>query len=177
MVASKAFVALVLAVVALAAPSRRQITEPPPEDRVTCTYVLTPDPPVVDDSTLDGDHEFDWTITRQISVESPSGTGWVFVSRLPNIYSVPQPLLTSSSRLSDYQSVPVPWIHNTDGSYEVNATTASNGLSADELKAIVTAWPGSTLQGRFVAEWEVGSVTCQDSAADTGDVEGVKFSL
>ncbi|KAL0061848.1 hypothetical protein AAF712_011290 [Marasmius tenuissimus] len=124
MVASKAFVTLVLAVVALAAPSRRQITEPPPEDRVTCTYVLTPDPPVVDDSTLDGDHKFDW-----------------------------------------------------NGSYEVNATTASNGLSADELKAIVTAWPGSTLQGRFVVEWEVGSVTCQDSAADTGDVEGVKFSL
>ncbi|KAK1225686.1 hypothetical protein PQX77_011352 [Marasmius sp. AFHP31] len=170
MVASKVLVALALTAVALAAPSRRQITEPPPEDRVTCTYVLTPDPPVVDDSTLDGDHELDWNCHRKPK------RNWLGIRGSLSHHPIAS-LTVIDILASKYQGTPVPWIHNTDGSYDVNATTASNGVSADELKAIVTAWPGLTLPGRFVAEWEVGSVTCQDSAADTGDVEGVKFSL
>ncbi|KAK1219055.1 hypothetical protein PQX77_018245 [Marasmius sp. AFHP31] len=152
MVTSKTFVALALAAVAFAAPSRRQISPPPPEDRAACTYVMTPNPPVVDDSTLDGDHEFDFTIATGIAVESPSQIGWVF-------------------------GAPLPWVHNVDGSYEVNATTASNGLSADEVKALVTAWPGRSLPGRFVAEWEVGSVTCQDFPMKiVGSEEGVMYT-
>ncbi|KAK1225687.1 hypothetical protein PQX77_011353 [Marasmius sp. AFHP31] len=153
MVASKTFVALALATVALAAPSRRQIEEPPVEDRASCTYVMTPNPPVVDDSTLDSDAEFVFTIGVRLANDSPTQIGWVF-------------------------DTPLPWIHNEDGSYEVNATTASNGLSADEVKAIVTAWTGQTLAGRFVPEWAVGSVVCLDSPAEfNSNAKGVMFSL
>ncbi|KAL0061859.1 hypothetical protein AAF712_011301 [Marasmius tenuissimus] len=155
MVASKAFVTFALAAVALAAPSRRQIEEPPPEDRATCTYVMTPNPPVVDDSTLDNDAEFTFTIGVRLANDSPTQIAWVFDN-------------------------PLPWVHNEDGSYEVNATTAFNGLSADEVKAIVTAWPGQILPGRFVPEWAVGSVVCPDSPAEikiNSNAKGVMFGL
>ncbi|KAK1219056.1 hypothetical protein PQX77_018246, partial [Marasmius sp. AFHP31] len=70
MVASKALTALALvfaqATISLAAPSRRQVANPPelpdPKDRINCTYVMTPDHPVDDDTVLDQYDEFAWSV-------------------------------------------------------------------------------------------------------------------
>ncbi|KAL0064469.1 hypothetical protein AAF712_008633 [Marasmius tenuissimus] len=160
MVASKALTALALvlaqATVPLAAPSHRQITdasEPPdPKDRINCTYVMTPDPPVVDDRILDRYSVFAWTIGRQIAVDSPTRNGWVF------------------------RPIPLPWVHNKNGSYTVNATAGSRGLSADELKKIVTDWQGKFLPGAFEEEWEVEYVGCLDFEEEEEEM-GMEYSL
>ncbi|KAK1225685.1 hypothetical protein PQX77_011351 [Marasmius sp. AFHP31] len=155
MVSSKAFVALALAAMAFAAPSneaklRRQNE---PSEPITCSYVLTPNPPLGDDANLT-DREFSLAISRQIATESPSHVAWIFGT--------------------------LPWVHNADGTYTVEATTATDGLTANQLKVLVTAWPGrgQTLQGRLVPEWKVNSVVCQDSVTEVAQgVKGVKFSL
>ncbi|KAJ8085949.1 hypothetical protein PM082_004768 [Marasmius tenuissimus] len=57
--------------------------------------------------------------------------------------------------------------HNSNGSYTATGTIAADGLTADELKALVTAWPASskTLQGLLYENgerlvWVVNAVTC-----------------
>ncbi|RDB18947.1 hypothetical protein Hypma_014295 [Hypsizygus marmoreus] len=48
---------------------------------------------------------------------------------------------------------------NGDGTYNVATNLAAQGVSDEEVAAIITGWVGETLTG-LVSDWHVDSVTC-----------------
>ncbi|KAJ8081563.1 hypothetical protein PM082_007408 [Marasmius tenuissimus] len=97
-----------------------------------CSYVLTPSTTVGDDVNLVS--EFNFAIGRTIAIESPSH---------------------DSIGGSGFTGV-----DNGDGTFTATGSIGTSAWTADELKAVVTAWPGRSLQGFSIPEWEVESVTC-----------------
>ncbi|KAK1227495.1 hypothetical protein PQX77_009509 [Marasmius sp. AFHP31] len=79
--------------------------------------------------------ELNFTIGREIAVEAQSG---IFNGGLS-----PEP--------------------NADGSFTATGTISADSLTADELKELVTGWPGKTLEGlpKNGLTWEVVQVTCE----------------
>ncbi|KAJ8073912.1 hypothetical protein AAF712_003334 [Marasmius tenuissimus] len=52
---------------------------------------------------------------------------------------------------------------NGDGSFTATGTISADSLTADQLKELVTAWPGKTLEGlpKNGLTWKVVQVTCE----------------
>ncbi|KAL0575357.1 hypothetical protein V5O48_006608 [Marasmius crinis-equi] len=54
-------------------------------------------------------------------------------------------------------------VENADGSFTATGTIAADSLTAEQLKALVTSWPGKMLDGlpRNGLTWTVDAVTCE----------------
>ncbi|KAF9269882.1 hypothetical protein L218DRAFT_939009 [Marasmius fiardii PR-910] len=49
---------------------------------------------------------------------------------------------------------------NGDGTFNALGVAGTSGLDNDELKALVTAWPGRSFPGFSVPSWEVNTAAC-----------------
>ncbi|KAL0574365.1 hypothetical protein V5O48_007588 [Marasmius crinis-equi] len=100
---------------------------------VTCDYVVRPSGPV---DGVDLTTEFNYAIGRTIAIESPS-----------------QDTLPVDRNATA--------VDNGDGTFTVNAQSATSGLTSDELKGLVTSWVGRALIGFSQTFWVVDSVACE----------------
>ncbi|KAJ8081627.1 hypothetical protein PM082_007473 [Marasmius tenuissimus] len=98
----------------------------------SCSYVFTTSSSV---ANVDPNTELNYVIGRQIAIESPS-----------------HDLVYSDSGFTTTT--------NGDGSFTARGSIATTALTADQLKSLVTAWPGRSLVGSKVSSWSVDAVNC-----------------
>ncbi|KAF9269894.1 hypothetical protein L218DRAFT_992574 [Marasmius fiardii PR-910] len=98
----------------------------------SCDYNMTPSSSA---AGIDLTTEFNYVIGRSVAVESPSH--------------------------DSVGGTPFTGVDNGDGTFTASGVVGTSGLTDDQLKALVTTWPGQSLQGFAVRSWRVNTVTCQ----------------